>query len=132
VEHIIAVWRSGKETMAHGKDPGVVFWRYLLAALDAEYREFFQGIGSFPFRARVQRVDGGRGRRSDPELAMRNKVLAQFVKQEIDRGSKYEWAIVDVVEALGKFKQEEGWRGRLPKLTTVREAYRQAKSAASK
>jgi hypothetical protein len=119
----LTLWR-GVQELAEGREPLRMFWRYLLAALDPDYRSIIErDINKpFPWRAKVQPIGGGRGRRCDPELPMRDKVLAWMVQQSIDHGEKYESAMADTIATIEKDRKEERWRGSITK-RTVRNAY---------
>jgi hypothetical protein len=117
--------QRGMQDLAEGREPSRVFWDYLFAALDPDHRSVVErGIKDvFPWRARVQPIQGGKGRRCDPELAMRDKVLARMVQQRIEQGGKYDWAVADTIEAIERDARREQWRGRKITTPTVRKAY---------
>ena len=120
----------GVHEFAEGREPRRMFWHYLFAALDPDYRSMIERDlnAPCPWRAKLQPIKGGSGRRCDPELPMRDKVLAWMVQQSIDHGEKYESAIEDTIAAIEKDGKEERWRAWITK-RTVRNAYdRHAKS----
>ena len=86
----LCIWR-GMRDVASGWEPRLLFWQYLFAALDPDYRDMVEEAlhEPFPWRARIQPVERDKGRRSDPELPMRDKVLAWLVQRGLDRGEKY-------------------------------------------
>jgi hypothetical protein len=123
VKHVLFVLGSGVQEMAHGRNPGNLFWRFLADALaggpDKQTRRIRDVF--FPVQAKVQRIGGGKGRRSDPELPMRDKALAWLVQQRIDQGEQYKAAVPGTVEALRKLQAVEWCE--LPNERTVRNAY---------
>jgi hypothetical protein len=123
VKHAFFVLRSGVQEMAHGRNPDNRFWRFLAHALAGEPNQQIGRIRDvfFPVRAKVQRIGGGKGRRSDPELPMRDKALAWLVQQRIEQGEQYKAAVPGTVEALRKLQAGEWCE--LPNERTVRNAY---------
>ena len=121
VLRLLKIIRSGVAEMSHGKDPGGAFWTILLASLDAKFRA--SKYEEFPLRARLEAKCPKRGRRKDPELITRNAVLADFVKQAIDRGDGYDAAIFGTKEKLKRLACSDP--NRTPKVCekTIRDAY---------
>jgi hypothetical protein len=124
-DHFFYSLRRGVQALAEGREPSRMFWHYFLAALDPDHRSIIErGIkDAFPWRAKIQHVQRGKGRRCDPELVMRDKVLAWMVQQRIDQGGKYDWAIADTIEAIERDARKERWQGRKITTRTVRDAY---------
>ena len=125
---VTAVLMSGLSAMIAGKKPGWRFWRCLLSALDAGTPNKWRRPNDFPLKARVFPTGKTRGRRSDPELAARDKVLAWNVRQRLDQGHGYKSAIPGTLDCLREFAREEKWRGRIT-AATVRNAYDRSEKA---
>lgn len=124
LDRFLVSLRRGTKELTQERDPRRVFWCYLFAALDSEYRRMVEeDIGElFPWRAKLQPIKRGRGRRPDPELAARDDVLARMVQQRMDEGEKYESAIERTLEAVENDGRIEKWRGWIRR-PTVRNAY---------
>jgi hypothetical protein len=124
VKHAFFVLRSGVQEMAHGRNPDNLFWRFLAHALAGGSDQQIRRIRDvfFPVRANVQRIGGGKGRRPNPELPMRDKALAWLVQQRIDKGEQYKVAVPGTVEDLRKLQDAGEWCA-LPNERTVRDAY---------
>jgi hypothetical protein len=102
-KRILFVFWFGVPALAKGRDPGRPFWVFFLAALEPEYR-LEPPKASFPFQARVQAIEGGRGRRPDSGLEMRDKVIVWFAQKEREKfGGKfwYKNGIPNVAKELG-------------------------------
>ncbi len=79
----------GLREIAEGRKPGWRFWNCFLGALDAGAPIKSRGRNDFPLKARIFPTGKTRGRRSDPELEARDKVLAWSVQQRLDQGHGY-------------------------------------------
>jgi hypothetical protein len=112
------------ELVANGMDPGAKFWRFLTSAVAQgnPHLVWTKAQTSFPLAAKLQEIEGGRGRRLDPELPIRGRAIGHLVQQKIDKGEKYEMAIAAVVNEIAEQGQREGWRGWVTS-RTVRDAY---------
>ncbi len=136
VKLVWAVLMNGTQALAKKRDPGRRFWRYLLAALDPEYRRLIHRDRDppFPLKAKVQPIRGLRGRRLDPELSTRDKALAWMVQRRIDRGERYKAAIYSTVTDIDEKRKEEGPRPERGPVTqrTVRNAYDRAQQKQQK
>ena len=129
----LCIWR-GMRDVASGWEPRLLFWQYLFAALDPDYRDMVEEAlhEPFPWRARIQPVERDKGRRSDPELPMRDKVLAWLVQRGLDRGEKYNSAIAATLVDIENERRVERWRGWITR-PTLRNAYdRHTRSKSSK
>jgi len=124
VRHALFVLGSGVQEMAHGRNPDNLFWRFLADALAGGPNQQIRRIRDvfLPVRAKIQRIRGGKGRRPDPELPMRDKALAWLVQQRIDKGEQYKVAVPGTVEDLRKLQDAGEWCA-LPNERTVRDVY---------
>ena len=76
----LAVLKSGAAAMANGRQPGPVFWNllWLLLAAFEDPEQFRSWHGRAPdVRAEIARIDGRKGRKSDPELETRSPGLVR-------------------------------------------------------
>jgi hypothetical protein len=118
------VFRNGARELAHGNDPGSLFWRCLFAALDENYRHDKQ-METFLVRATVRPIGGGRGKLSNPGLQRRDTVVAWMVEQSMSRGNKYEIALKDVAATIQADAKAQGGKSRQGSISwqTVKKAY---------
>jgi hypothetical protein len=97
------------------------FWFALAAALEPERHERSTGI-PFPFKAELVRTDGRLGRRKDLELQAQSRAFHAAVLEKRAAGSKYEFAITDVLADLEAQRKAEGWTKEFkPKI--IKDAY---------
>jgi hypothetical protein len=119
----------GAKKLAKGIDPGRHFWLALTNALVQGNSRWIwrqdNAQASFPLKAMVQKHTQGRS--GNPELSMRDKLLAQLVKERIDKGEPYEFAVDKVFEQIEETRPGDGPRGSgsrdLIKKRTIRDAY---------
>jgi len=123
-----AVMMSGLRAMIDGRKPGWRFWHCLLAALDAGEPTKSRRPNDSPLKARLFSTGETRGRRPDPELETRDRVLAWNVQQRLDRGHGYESAVAGTLDAVREVASDEKWRGKIS-ATTVRNAYDRSEKA---
>jgi hypothetical protein len=106
--------------LATDKWPLEQFWRDLAIALS-----FNEGMcldQTFPFEAKLVRTDGRLGRLRDPELQARDQVFHAAVREKMEAGSKYEFAISDALADLEAQRKAEGWTKKFkPKI--IKDAY---------
>ena len=97
------------------------FWIDLAHALDFEGYERSTGR-RFPLKAAFKRADGGTGRPRDPALETRDLLFHASVLEKMVAGSKYEFAIIDVLADLEAHRKAEGWTKEFkPKI--IKDAY---------
>ncbi len=118
---VFSVLLNGVAKMAEGQKPGPIFWQYLFNAFDQTQRGSTTQ-SDFPVSAKLVRIDGSRGRRIDPELATRDKVLASFVEQHIKEGRGYDSSIKETRDELRRIARDEGWQGKVGE-KTIKDAY---------
>jgi hypothetical protein len=119
----------GARKLADGIDPGWHFWYALTKALAQGNSAWIwrqdNAQASFPLKAKVQKSTRGKSR--DPELPIRARLLAQLVKERIDKGEPYKRAIAKVVAQIEETRRDERSRGPgsrdLITQRTVRDAY---------
>jgi hypothetical protein len=122
-----APWLSlGLRALAEERMPAMPFWFSLAAAIDFEGYERDKGM-DFPWRAKLVRTDGRRGRPRDPGIPMRTLALATFVSEKMERGAKYEDAVEQVRADIEKQGAAEKWNGWI-ETQTIRDAYDGVKS----
>jgi hypothetical protein len=116
--------RKGRQAMKLGRKPHWSFWDCLTKALNENYIWIRQD--EYPMKAKLERVDGRKGREANPELETRDQVLAESVQTHIDRGEKYAVAIKLVHKSIEDQGKAENWTGpRTGKIceTTIRKVY---------
>ena len=89
-------------------------------------RQVWSRQDEYPIKAKLERVDGRKGREANPELETRDQVLAESVQKHIDREEKYVVAIKFVHKSIKDQGKKENWTGaRTGKIckTTIRNAY---------
>jgi len=99
-----ALIRKGVQAIKLGRKPHSSFWDRLTKALNANEdwsRQDRSRQDEYPMKARLERVDGRKGREANPELETRDEVLAESVQKLIDRGEKYAVAIKLVHKSIG-------------------------------
>ena len=121
----MALIRRGVQAIKLGRKPHWSFWDRLTKALNANEdwsRQDRSRQDEYPMKAKLERVDGRKGREANPELETRDQVLAESVQKHIDRGEKYVVAIKFVYESIKDQGKEENWTGKICE-TTIRNAY---------
>jgi hypothetical protein len=107
---------TGLRLLRNGRQAYRLFWITLRKALDP--------APDFPLRAELVRIDGGTGRPSDPELSIRDFVLATLMEEKMAKKSKYEDPAADVLAYIEEQAADEGWTGKVGE-ETIRKAYNQ-------
>ena len=105
----MALIGRGLTAIKLGRKPNWSFWDRLTMGLNENYRWSRQA--EYPMKARLERVDGRKGREANPELETRDEVLAESVQKHIDRGEKYAIAIKLVYESIKDQGKKENWTG---------------------
>jgi len=117
-----AYWLTvGLFALAEKRMPPMPFWFALAVAIDFEGYKRDKGT-DFPWKAKLVRTGGQRGRPKDPGIPMRNLALAAFVSEKMERGAKYEDAVEQVRVDIGKQGTLENWKGWI-ETQTIRDAY---------
>jgi hypothetical protein len=102
------VLKADTTAMVEGRQPDDGFWKFLWHCLSStlEPERYLKAFGKdFPFRAKLARTDGSKGRHQNPELGMRDRGLAWFVSEAIAQGKKYD-AALDEVAGLNNISRE--------------------------
>ncbi|WP_428671905.1 hypothetical protein [Reyranella sp.] len=123
-------WKADTTKMSEGLQPHPHFWGCLRAGLmetnnPALFREIFKT--SLPFTVKIVQIDGRRGRRPNPELGERDRVLADFVEHRMSLDHGYDSAILGTLDQIWATAKEECWRGTIGK-KTIKDAYDRRKS----
>ncbi len=103
---VIAKWLRAGDTKAlgallelgHAPGPGVL--NFLARMLQHESLDTAKDRDEVPFRLVAQSRTGQRGRPLDPEIAVRDRLLALQVEKRVSAGVTKEAAVADVVEML--------------------------------
>jgi hypothetical protein len=111
----------GLRALGEGRMPPLLFWSNLAAAIDFEAYKRDKGT-DFPWRAKLVRTDGRKGRPRDPGLPLRNFTLAALVSEKRKPGAKYEDAVEQVRADIEKQGAADNWKGWIEK-QTIRDAY---------
>jgi hypothetical protein len=119
---------AGLGLLGEGRMPAMPFWDTLAGALAVESHKRgtmpgLRGTVEFPLKAKLVRADRRKVHGQNPELPMRDFLIATAMAEKMEQGLKYDQAKSDVLRDIDRQAAVENWKGPRFGEETVRKAY---------